>query len=406
MGFPWYIARRYLGAKHRYGFISTISHLSIAGLAIGIAALLLTVSVLAGFRATLQEKIIGFDGHIRLRYFHKEPVSDLPELHQQLGTYSEIASASPYISQEAMIRAGNATDGVMVEAMPESTITSVLSVGQYIASGKLDFSGDGAGNGILISRQIAERIEVTVGDRVTLFSISGIPGPRNHPRAKQLTVQAIYHTGMSDYDDLFVYTSLPAGQDLFKLPDQAHGMLLMLRQDTAVEPFAMQLQEKLGYPFYAITWQERHASLFAWLQSQQLPIIIVFGLIAVVGVFNIMSTLMMIVIEKTRDIGILRAMGSPAGGVLRIFLWNGTTIGMVGCVLGSGFAFLLGTLQQRFNLIRIPPEIYFMDSVPILFHWEHFVLINGIALVLAAGATIYPAIKAARRQPVEAIVHE
>lgn len=406
MGYSGYIARRYLLARHRYGFISTISRLSIIGLAIGIAALLLTVSVLAGFRSTLQEKIVGFDGHIRLRYFHHEPVSDLDRLNQDLKKRPEIASASPYISHEAMIRAGNATDGVMVEAMPESTITAVLDVGSYIIRGKLNFDNDVARDGILISQQIADRLGVEIGEKVTLFSIDGVPGPTNHPRARQFTLQAIYRTGMSDYDDLFVYVPLEAGQNLFSLPRQAHGMLLMLHREEVVEPFAIELQQELGYPYYAVTWQERHANLFAWLKSQQFPIVIIFGLIALVALFNIMSTLMMIVIEKTRDIGILKAMGGRDSGILRLFVWNGTVIGLVGCTLGSGLALLIGGLQNRFDFISIPTEVYFMSSVPVEFHWIHFAIINGIALILAAGATIYPALKASRRAPVESIVHE
>jgi len=406
VGFPWYIAKRYFLAKHRFGFISTISRISIFGLAIGIAALLITVSILAGFKSNLEQKIIGFDGHIRLRYFHKNPLQNLPEVENKLREFPEIRSASPYISHEAMIRAKSFTDGVVVEAMPETTIQRVLSVGDFITRGRLRFNPENMVHGLLISERLGSKIHAAPGDTVVLFSIDGVPGPYNRPKAQRFVVQAMFRTGMSDYDDVFVYTSLIAGQQLFRLPDQAQGMLLMLHNPDQVEPFAMHLQDTLGYPYYAVTWFDRHTNLFAWLQSQQYPIIIVFGLIALVALFNIMSTLMMIVIEKERDIGVLKAVGSSNRKILRIFMLDGLIIGLSGCTLGTSFTLILGYLQQQFHFIHIPADIYFMDALPFEFHWQHFVIINGIALLFATLATLYPAFRAARKKPVESIVHE
>lgn len=406
MGFPWHIAKRYFSAKHRFGFISIISRISISGLAIGIAALLLTVSILAGFKSTLEQRIIGFDGQIRLRMFHHRTMTDLPQVRKELRQYSEIKSATPYISHEAMIRAGQFTDGVMVEAMPDSALTSVLDVGKYIIQGAVNFGQSSERPPIVMSKRLSAKLHVSLGDKITLFSIDGVPGPGNQPRAKQFNLQAIYHTGMSDYDDVFVYVPLVAGQSLFRMPDGAHGFLVMLKNPALVEPFSVQLQDEMGYPYFPVTWHDRHANLFAWLSSQQYPIIIVFGLIAVVAIFNIMSTLMMIVIEKTRDIGILKSMGSTSGRIWRIFVWNGLIIGILGCVFGSGLAYLLGLLQQRLHLIRIPAEVYFMEQLPIEFHWQQFAIINGIALLLSVLATLYPSMRASRREPIEAIVHE
>jgi len=406
MGFPWHIAKRYFSAKHRFGFISTISRISIVGLAIGIAALLLTVSILAGFKTTLEQKIIGFDGHIRLRMFHHRVMKDIPEMQQRLHQFPEIKSASPYISHEAMIRAGQFTDGVMVEALHDTVLTSDLEIGKYIIGGKIDFTKTDQIPPIVLSKRLAAKLHVSLGDKIVLFSIDGVPSPGNQPRAKQFRLEALYHTGMSDYDDVFVYVPLYAGQSLFRMPDEAHGFLLMLRNPDEVEPFSITLQDKLGYPYYPVTWHDRHANLFAWLKSQQYPIIIVFGLIALVAIFNIMSTLMMIVIEKTRDIGVLKALGSSSNKIWRIFVWNGLIIGILGCILGSGLALVLGALQQQYQLIHIPAEVYFMNQLPIEFHWEQFAVINGLALIFAIIATLYPAVRAARREPIEAIVHE
>lgn len=406
MGFPWYIAKRYFLARHRFGFISTISRISIAGLAIGIAALILTVSILLGFKSTLESNIIGFDGHIRLRYFHHKAMGNIPAITDSLSRFAEVKQVAPYISHEAMIRSGKYTDGVVVESLPDSALTSLLKIGKFITRGTIDFSREGGLPPIILSDRLANKIRVDLGDKVTLFSIDGIPGPRNHPRAKQFHLQATYHTGMSDYDDVFVYTGLEPAQELFKLPEQVHGMILMLHDAQMVEPFSVRLQAELGYPFYPVTWYERHASLFAWLQTQQFPIVIVFGLIALVAIFNIVSTLMMIVIEKTRDIGILKSMGSNHRDILKIFIWNGFIIGLLGCLLGSGLSLGLGLMQQEYELIQIPADVYFMSSVPVEFAWEPFVIINAAALFFAITATIYPAFQASRKAPVEAIVHE
>ncbi|HKJ69783.1 MAG TPA: FtsX-like permease family protein [bacterium] len=406
MGYPWFIAKRYFKAKHRFAFISIISKISVAGLAIGIAALIITVSILAGFGSALEQKIIGFDGHIRLRYYLHQPMGDIPIVLEDLKSFTEIQAASPFISHEAMIRSGNFTDGVMVEGMSERTLDSLLTVGQFLKTGALDFSVQSGLPGMILSRRLSQKIHAEVGEKITLFSVDGIPGPRNHPRFKQFRVSGIFHTGMSDYDDVYVYTSLAASQDLFKLPDQAHGIIIKLHNTDHVESFAMQLQKELGYPFFAETWYDRHASLFAWFRSQQFPIVIVFGLIALVAVFNIMSTLMMIVIEKTRNIGILKALGSKDNEILRIFIWNGLLIGLFGALLGSSLSLLLGFVQQHYQVISIPAEVYFMESLPIEFHWEHFVIINGAALFFAIIATVYPALQASRREPVETIVHE
>ncbi len=406
MGFPWHIAKRYFSAKHRFGFISTISRISIVGLAIGIAALLLTVSILAGFKTTLEQKIIGFDGHIRLRMFHHHVMKDLPAMQQKLRTFPEIRSASPYISHEAMIRAGQFTDGVMVEALSDTVLTSVLEIGKYVVAGKIDFEKSMQNPPIVLSKRLAKKLHVSLGDKIVLFSIDGVPSPGNQPRAKQFRLEALYHTGMSDYDDVFVYIPLSAGQSLFRMPNESHGFLLMLKNPKMVEPFSIELQDKLGYPYYPVTWHDRHANLFAWLKSQQYPIIIVFGLIALVAIFNIMSTLMMIVIEKTRDIGVLKAMGSSSNKIWRIFVWNGLIIGILGCIAGSGLALTLGELQQHYQLIHIPAEVYFMNQLPIEFHWQQFAVINGLALIFAVIATLYPAVRASRREPIEAIVHE
>lgn len=370
------------------------------------AALILTVSILSGFESTLEQKLISFDGHIRLRYFLNEPMGQLQTLEGQLRDYEQIQKFAPYISHEAMARSGSYTDGVVVEAMPDTAITSVLSLGNYITKGEIDFSGTAGFPGMLLSTRLATKLKVGVGDTLALFSIKGVPGPRNFPRAKQFRVQALYSTGMIEYDDVYCYIPFDAGQDLFKMEKRATGYILMLHDPSIAEPFANSLQNDLGYPYFPQSWKETHTALFAWFQSQEYPIVIVFGLIAVVAIFNIMSTLMMIVLEKTKNIGILKAVGSTDRSITRIFVWNGLLIGLIGCLSGTGLGLLLGELQRRFNILRLPPDVYFMASVPVEFHWEHIAIINGVLMFFALIASLYPSLRAARRDPVETLSYE
>lgn len=406
MAFPWYVAKRYFKAKHRFAFISLISRISIAGLAIGIAALILTVSILSGFETTLEEKLISFDGHIRLRYFLEQPMDNLPSLVEELDNYEEISRYAPYISHEAMIKTGSYTDGVVAEAVPDTAITKVLGLSQYITQGTIDFSRADEAPGMVLSTRLAKKLQVDVGDKVALFSIQGVPGPRNFPRAKQFQIQALYNTGMIEYDDVYCYIPFESGQDLFKMEQQAHGFILMLNDASIADPFSTQLQNELGYPYYPRSWRESHASLFAWFQSQQYPIVLVFGLIAVVAIFNIMSTLMMIVLEKTKNIGLLKAVGSTNKSIMRIFVYNGLFIGFIGCFAGTSLGLLLGELQRRFNLLQLPADVYFMASVPIEFNWEHILIINGVLMFFAVIASLYPSLRAAKREPVETLTYE
>jgi lipoprotein-releasing system permease protein len=190
------------------------------------------------------------------------------------------------------------------------------------------------------------------------------------------------------------------------MEEQAHGFILMLNDASIADPFSTQLQNELGYPYYPRSWRESHASLFAWFQSQQYPIVLVFGLIAVVAIFNIMSTLMMIVLEKTKNIGLLKAVGSTNQSIMRIFVYNGLFIGFIGCFAGTSLGLLLGELQRRFNLLQLPADVYFMASVPIEFNWEHILIINGVLMFFAVIASLYPSLRAAKREPVETLTYE
>jgi len=228
----------------------------------------------------------------------------------------------------------------------------------------------------------------------------------NRPRIGSFTITGIYESGIADYDDIFIYTSLEAAQKLYDLGDQFSGFQIILNDPYDAARITAQINSTLGYPYHALSWLDLHYNLFEWLRIQRLPILIIFGLIALVAIFNIVSSLMMIVIEKTRDIGVLKSMGVSHRQTGRIFLIEGAIIGVAGTLLGFLLAGILAWIQIRFNLISIPEDVYFMSQLPIQLELSYFLIIGGLAIICSILATIYPSTKAIRLAPAEAIRYE
>jgi lipoprotein-releasing system permease protein len=397
------IAARHLRSKHKFSFTSFISYLAVAGLAIGVAVLILTLAVLDGFESEIEQKIIGFDGHIRIRgYFDR----NLPEVDSHLdailSNINDITASEPYISQAAMIRVGRETHGIMVEGVPSSGIEKIIATPQFITQGEFDLSGDGT---VVMGAALANQLGLTVGKKVTLLDMANLGRPGKLPGIRQFRIIGIYDTGLKDYDETVVYMSLSDAQALFGMPAQISGRILRLidKDETESVSAAIASEEVL---YISETWLDRHGRLFAWLRSQKQPMIIVFGLIALVAIFNISSALTMIVMEKNRDIGVLRAMGFSRRNISQLFLVEGGLVGLIGVGLGICLALIVGFLQIRYGFFRIPEEIYFMSQLAVKFHLQQFITVGAFGFLLALVATVYPAWKASGVQPADAVRYE
>ena len=397
------IAARHLRSKHKFSFTSFISYLAVAGLAIGVAVLILTLAVLDGFESEIEQKIIGFDGHIRIRgYFDR----NLPEVDSHLdailSNINDITASEPYISQAAMIRVGRETHGIMVEGVPSSGIEKIIATPQFITQGEFDLSGDGT---VVMGAALANQLGLTVGKKVTLLDMANLGRPGKLPGIRQFRIIGIYDTGLKDYDETVVYMSLSDAQALFGMPAQISGRIVRLRDKDETESVSAAIASE-GVLYISETWLDRHERLFAWLRSQKQPMIIVFGLIALVAIFNISSALTMIVMEKNRDIGVLRAMGFSRRNISQLFLVEGGLIGLIGVGLGICLALIVGFLQIRFGFFRIPAEIYFMSQLAVKFHLQQFITVGAFGFLLALVATVYPAWKASGVQPADAVRYE
>ena len=374
-----------------------------AGLAIGVAVLILTLAVLDGFESEIEQKIIGFDGHIRIRgYFDR----NLPEVDSHLdailSNINDITASEPYISQAAMIRVGRETHGIMVEGVPSSGIEKIIATPQFITQGEFDLSGDGT---VVMGAALANQLGLTVGKKVTLLDMANLGRPGKLPGIRQFRIIGIYDTGLKDYDETVVYMSLSDAQALFGMPAQISGRIVRLRDKDETESVSAAIASEGGL-YISETWLDRHGRLFAWLRSQKQPMIIVFGLIALVAIFNISSALTMIVMEKNRDIGVLRAMGFSRRNISQLFLVEGGLVGLIGVGLGICLALIVGFLQIRYGFFRIPAEIYFMSQLAVKFNLQQFITVGAFGFLLALVATVYPAWKASGVQPADAVRYE
>lgn len=403
-----FIAFRHLKSRHAFSFISLISYLSIIGLGIGVSVLILTLSILNGFEHEIREKIISFDGHIRLSDYLGRPYPEAnSRLDSVLEAIPEILDRAPYIHHSAVIRYRSETEGVFLEAISVEKARSVFGTPDLILSGKFHFGEDEAGYpGLVLGSALAEKLGLSRGDGVVLMDLDAMGTPGKAPRLGRFHVAGIYQTGLREYDETVVYVDLIRAQRLFGYERQITGEIIKVESPNEATRVANQIAGQVGFPYVPTTWRDRHHNLFAWLSVQKYPITIIFALIALVAIVNITSSLTMIGMEKVRDIGVLRAMGYSRRGISGLFLLEGGMVGFLGVLLGGGLAFLLGFLQMKYSILRIPEEIYFMRELPILFEPLHFVVVGVAAFILALGATLYPAWKASGIPPAEAIRYE
>ena len=255
---------------------------------------------------------------------------------------------------------------------------------------------------IVIGRKLASKLSLAVGDRVTVFGI-GKGVEVGQVRARQFQVSGIYESGMAEYDDVYAFTSMEDAQIVFQMGEAISGYDIMLTDVDSAASVAAQIQDLLGYPHYARTVYQNYRNLFTWIELQKKPVPIILGLIIIVATVNIIGTLLMMVLEKVREIGVLMALGATRWGVTRVFLRQGLTIALVGTFTGNVLAFVLCYVQQEFRFLSLPSDIYFMSSVPVLLRGEYFAVVSAVSLFLCVVSSLLPARLASRLHPVTAL---
>ena len=404
MKFELMIVDRFIKARKSKNFVSFITYISIIGVMLGTASLIITLSILDGFEKTITDKLIGLASHIRVYGFQGQMFdhyeSDLLKMKNEI---PEVIAISPFIGKEALIRSKTKIDGVFVNGVHEETDFSETK--NQIVEGVYSLKGDGLGNlnEIIIGKKLANKLNVKLGEKIIIQGINGLPSPFNMPRIFQFTISGIYETGMSEYDDINIYISLKAAQRLFDFGNSVTGYYLKIDDPQKATEVSIDVMRVMGYPFYARTIFQIYRNFFNWIELQKKPIPIILSLIIAVATFNIIGTLLMVVMEKTHEIGVLKAIGANSKSIRKIFIMEGLFIGVVGTLLGNLLAFGLCFSQQYFKYFSLPAGIYYMDTVPIFMQWERFALVSTISLLLCFLSTLIPAYVASKLNPINSI---
>ncbi len=411
MPYEFFIARRYLKARRKTGFINLITYISILGVTIGVAALIIVLSVMNGFESEVRSRIIGFDTHIRLRAYHNSGIDNYDEIVNTIRGIPHIIGLSPYILDKGVIRSGDQSTGIMVRGADQRTVNDVSDLGKNIVYGELELGPVPRENGrdlpgIVLGRYLADQLLVDVGDNVVIISVSDVRSMFQAPPVKQFRVTGFFETGFYEYDNVYAYISIPTAQELFQMGEKVSGIEIRLDDLYRADAVVKEIDKRLGYPYYALTWFEMRKNLFSWMQLEKWAMFIILCLIILVAAFNIISTLIMVVMEKTKEIGILKSMGSTSRSITRIFLYEGIVVGVIGTLLGFGIGYTLCWIQQKYHFFKLPGDVYFINTIPIKMEAIDFVLISIAAVLICLVAAIYPARKAARLAPVEAIRYE
>ena len=411
----WFLARRYLASRRKGQFVSLITLISVGGVFVGVAALIIVIAVMTGLQQDLQAKILGMNPHVYV--FQQGSGFRMPDWEPVVEKARDapgVLSAEPFImTQVGVLVPGTdyAQPGTVFGIDPDATGTPLTTIHAEIRSGELGFGPTQSGHPpLLMGRRLAEKMSVFPGDTVVVASFENLKTPAGLgqpvPAMRMFEVTDRFSTGMYEYDSNYMYVPLWAAQDLLDIGSAVGGVGVTVEEPWEASATAEWLQRELRFPYYTQDWVDLNASLFSALKLEKLAMAVILFLIVIVAAFNIISTLIMVVADKTREIGILKSMGMTDGTVLRIFMQQGLAIGVVGTLLGTGLGLFLVWLLDTYQFIELPGDVYFLDTLPVALDPLDVTLIVVLSIMVAFVATIYPARQASRLLPVEAIRHE
>ncbi len=405
MTFERSIANRYLISKRQLGLVTLISIISVVGVTIGVAALVIVLSVFNGFSGLVTSILVNFDPHVRVEYPHQVDAEAYEPLVNFAKARGELAGIASFAVGKAVVVSRNLNRVINVKGIEVDKIASVSGLKDKMVLGTLDLASP-RGNGIVLGMTLADRLGAVVGDTVSVVSLAGSEVTLlqlGQPLIRRFHVVGIYESDNKDYDSYYAYVNLTAAQSLFGMGNKINGMELRLRSIDQSEPFKRMLLGKFGDEFRILTWYDLHRDLYSVMRIERWMAYIILCLIIGVASFNLLGSLTMSVVEKTRDIGILKAMGATNESIVKIFMFEGVLVGVLGSLLGLVLGLVVVWMQDHYHLFPLDPTVYIIPAIPVEVHILDLIVVAVTALVLCSLAALYPARRAASFVPVEAI---
>lgn len=393
MNLEYWIAWRYLITKRKEKFLGLISIIAILGVVVGVAALMVVIAVMSGFSQDLRDKIIGNFSHLSIS---THSGIEYPQaIINQLKSIPEIKAASPFVDGQALLHHGERIFGIKIRGIDPGSIAGVNKLKNYLIYGDISQVDT---QGVIVGNELAKLLGLDLGGSLSLQASPG--------KIHNLTVKGIFSSGMYEYDTELIFLHLDKAKEMLGLSN-ATGIAIKLNNLNQALVVKEKIKNLLGYPYQVKTWMEANQNFFAAIKLEKITMFIILCLIVLVAAFNIVSTLIVMVVQKTKDIGILKAIGMSRQRIRRIFTYEGLAIGFIGTALGIAVGWLLCFLLKRYQFVKLPADIYYLDRLPVsLSFWPDVALIIIAALVITVLSTIYPAMRAGRLKPVEALRYE
>ena len=408
MVFELFLGLRYLKAKRKQTFISVITLISVAGVMVGVMALVVVLSVMNGFRADLLSKILGVNSHL-LVMSYDGAFPDYEALEKEVRETEGVVAASPFVYSQVMVNHAGKVSGAVYRGLDPETAGSVIGIETMLEADGLEELDrrDRERPGIILGKQLARQIGARIGSEVSLISPQGKLTPMGRtPNNRTYRVVDLFDSGMYEYDASLAYVSLEEAQDFLGMGDRVTGLEVRVENVDRSDEVASTLEKELGYPFWTKDWKLMNRSLFAALKLEKITMFVILTMIVLVGALNIISTLVMVVMEKTRDMAILRAMGATARSIMVVFMLQGLLVGVVGTLAGLASGLGICHLLAKYRFITLPADVYYISTLPVRVEAWDVAFVALAAVGISFLATIYPSWYAARLNPVEALRYE
>ena len=425
MSYEFFVSLRYLRAKRKQVFVSVITFISIAGIFLGVAALIIVLAVMNGFETDLRNKILGINSHIVLMEYNG-PMKQYPQIIKNIEHVPGVAAATPFIYSQAMVKSGNSASGVVLRGLAVESAFQVITL-EKMKEGRMDFlrvdkrpaeriePGLIDLPGVIVGKELAKNLGIFLYQPISIISPTGVATPMGMiPRMKRFLVVGIFDSGFYEYDSTLAFVSLKDCQEFLNMGERVTGVEIRVKDIYKADVIAKAIERKLGFPYWARHWMEMNKNLFSALRLEKRVMFIILSLIVLVAAFNIITTLIMVVMEKSKDIAILKSMGATSRSIMKIFILQGVIIGTIGTLLGA-----LGGITVALNLSKIsvfvenllgikilPGDVYYLNELPSRVNYGDVSIIIAGSLLICFLSTIYPSWRASKLDPAEALRYE